>query len=415
MKRREFLKTLSLAVPAAAAFHIAGAGGVTSSPKNKQARKYLRSIMPSREKVDDFIQGRCPKGYRPGEILTYDYELGWVQAEAIGSMGVDGSKVFYSYEGDGARKVVNFPDKPSRIHTYGDSFTHCSQASNGETWAEYLAAHLQEPIRNYGVGGYSVYQAYRRMLKVEKQNSAEYIILNIWDDDHFRNLDSWRSIRFGQGSRCGFTLPHLRVDIKQDRCEQFENLLGRPEEVYKLCDEDFVWKTFQDDPILQLILAARANDKISSELINPVAVSFGIGDEIIADTDATRQIKKIHTEAALYATKNIVTWIEKFVEKTGKKLMVILSFGRGNIAAELQGKPRFDQSFVNWLKHKPYPVIDMRDAFSNDYKRYKAGADSYLEPYYNGHHSPAGNFFTAWAIKDRLVEWLDPPPLPYRK
>lgn len=371
--------------------------------------------MPGREKVDDFIQGRCPKGYRPGEILTYDCELGWVNTKAIGSTGVGGSKTFYSYEADGARKVVNFPEKPCRIHTYGNSFTHCSQASDNETWEEYLAAHLQEPIRNYGVGGYSVYQAYRRMLKVEKESSAEYIILNIWDDDHFRNLDAWRSIRFGRGSRCGFTLPHLRVDVKRDRCEQFENLLGRPEDVYKLCDEDFVWETFKDDPILQLILAARAGNKISPELLNPVAVSFGIGDEIIADIDAARQIKKIHTEAALYATKNVISWIEKFVEKTGKKLMVILSFGWGNIASELQGKPRFDQSFVDRLKHKPYPVIDMRDAFRSDYKRYKVDVESYLKPYYNGHHSPAGNFFTAWAIKDRLVEWLDPPPAPYRK
>ena len=28
--------------------------------------------------------------------------------------------------------------------------------NDGETWQEYLAAHLREPIRNYGVGGYSV-------------------------------------------------------------------------------------------------------------------------------------------------------------------------------------------------------------------------------------------------------------------
>ena len=414
MKRREFLRTLSSTVTAGAVFHIAKTCGAASGTKITQARKYLHSIMPSLELVEDFIHGRYPKSYKPGEIFKYDSELGWVQAEAVGSTGVDGSKVFYSYEPDGARKVINFPDKPCRIHVYGNSFTHCSQASNGETWAEYLAAHLQEPIRNYGVGGYGVYQAYRRMLKIERQNSAEYIILNVWDDDHFRNLDAWRSIRFGRGSRCGFTLPHLRVDVKKDSCEQFENLLGKPEDVYKLCDKDFVWKTFKDDPILKLVLAARTGDKISQELVNPVAVSFGIPDEIFTDIDAARQIKKIHTEAALYSTKNVITWVEKFVEKTGKKLMVVLSFGRGNIAADLQGRPRFDQSFVDWLKSKPYPVIDMRDAFGCDYERYKVDIDSYLTPYYIGHHTPAGNFFTAWAIKDRLVEWLTPKPLPYR-
>jgi hypothetical protein len=144
----------------------------------KRAREYLRSIMPSRQRVEDFITGEHgPRDKRPGEIFQYDSELGWVHHEAIGSTGVDGSKVFYSYESDGARKVINFPDKSSRIRTYGNSFTHCSQANNNETWEEYLAAHIQEPVRNYGVGGYSVYQAYRRMLKVEKQTRGGYIII----------------------------------------------------------------------------------------------------------------------------------------------------------------------------------------------------------------------------------------------
>ena len=66
-----------------------------------------------------------------------------------------------------------------------------------------MAAHIQEPIRNYGVGGYGVYQAYLRMLKVEKADPVRHVILNIWDDDHYRNLDSWRSIRFGQRTFCG--------------------------------------------------------------------------------------------------------------------------------------------------------------------------------------------------------------------
>ena len=32
----------------------------------------------------------------------------------------------------------------------------------------------------------------------------------------------------------------------------------------------------------------------------------------------------------------------------------------------------------------------------------------------NGHHTPAGNFFTAWTLKDRIAKWLNPAPLPYR-
>jgi hypothetical protein len=321
---------------------------------------------------------------------------------------------FYSHESDGP-KVTNFPDKSSRIRTYGNSFTHCSQANNSETWEEYLAAHIQEPVRNYGVGGYSVYQAYRRMLRVEKQTSGGYVILKIWDDDHYRNLDAWRSIRFGSGSRCGFTLPHVRVDVDGRSCQQMENISKTPEDLYRLCDEEYLWRTFKDDPILRMVMAAREGARNRSDtLVGPVATAFGIPDEMTADTGMAKKTKKIHTEAALFATQNVVTWVEGFVREAGKRLMIMLSFGRGNVAACLSGEPRFDQSFVDWLKGKPYPVIDMRDVFAADYRKYKIDVDQYLAPFYNGHHTPRGNFFTAWAIKDRVIQWLNPKPLPYR-
>jgi len=235
MQRREFLGKLVGASIAVSSFN--GVLNAQEADFEKRARKYLRSIMPSRQRVEDFITGEYgPRDKRPGEVFQYDSELGWVHREATGSTGVDRSKVFYSYESDGARRVVNFPDRPGRIRTYGDSFTHCSQANNNETWEEYLAAHIQEPVRNYGVGGYGVYQAYRRMLKVEKQISGGYVILNIWDDDHYRSLDAWRSIRFGYGSRCGFTLPHLRVDLAKGICKQRENISKTDKDLYRLCD-----------------------------------------------------------------------------------------------------------------------------------------------------------------------------------
>jgi hypothetical protein len=61
----------------------------------------------------------------------------------------------------------------------------------------------------------------------------------------------------------------------------------------------------------------------------------------------------------------------------------------------------------------------MRDFFRADYKRFKVpmsfiGISTYLKRYYIGHHNPAGNFFAAWALKNQVVDWLDPTPEPYR-
>lgn len=396
------------------------------------AKKYLRSVMPTSEEAKNFLSGKQgPDNISYNDGWVYDPHLGWVVCDSVRPRfgerykgvylpyGTGGSRTFYHYEADGARKVINFADKPCRIHTYGNSFTHCDQVNDGETWQEYLAAHIQEPIRNYGVGGYGVYQAYMRMLKVEQQSPAKYIILNIYDDDHYRNLDAWRSIRWwytepGARWACGYTLPHLKVNIRQNHCEQIENLLSTPDDVYKLCDESFVWQTFRDDPILRVVMALRGGDKACSKLAEPIAESFGAPIETVTEANAAEQIRRIHTEAALFATKNIITWTEQFVQQNDRKLMIILSFSQGRVAADLRGEPRFDQGLVNWLKNKPYPVIDMRDLFRADYKQYNLDVGAYLKRYYIGHHSPAGNFFTAWAIKDEVVEWLEPPPLPYR-
>ncbi len=191
--RRDFVKASSLAVVGVPFLGVAAP--VTELPRAtadepapdpiRLARQRLRSIMPTRQQVDDFITPqdnatvvRASRGY------TYDAELGWRLVDAVRPDGINGSKTFYHYEADGARRVINAAGQPCRIHTYGNSFTHCDQVSDGETWQEYLAAHLQEPIRNYGVGGYSVYQAYHRMLRVEVPGGAKYIILNVYDRDH---------------------------------------------------------------------------------------------------------------------------------------------------------------------------------------------------------------------------------------
>ncbi|MBN2271827.1 MAG: hypothetical protein JXN61_14515 [Sedimentisphaerales bacterium] len=409
MKRREFIKL-------AAGTVVTSVSGVKAAPLPRDidtapVKAYLRKLMPTRQQVDDFLrreQGSCNLSRNDG--WTYDSRLGWVLCNSVRGRGVDGTIGFYSYEPDGARKVINHPDKPSRIHTYGNSFTHCDQVSDGETWQEYLAAHIQEPIRNYGVGGYGVYQAYLRMLKVEEADPVRHVILNIWDDDHYRNLDSWRSTRFGGRTFCGYTLPFLRVNVAQNRCEKKENLLPKPEDVYKLTDEDFVWQTFKDDPVLHVMLALHGGRDAAEKLLPTIADSFGFSPNEFGGGAPEQAIRKMHTEAALFASKNIVTWTEQFAREAGKDLILILSFGQGNIAAALRGQKPFDQTFLDWLKDKPYPVIDMRDAFRAEYQQFKTDINTYLSRYYIGHHNPAGNFFTAWAIKDRIITQLNPPP-----
>ena len=382
------------------------------------AREYLSQIMPTRQQVKHFLTKRCPDGLQPSRGWTYDAELGFVHADAIHQGdGAGDTDTFYHYEQDGARKILNCRDVSCRIHTYGNSFTHCDQVNDGETWQEYLAAAINEPVRNYGVGGYSVYQAYRRMYKIHRQGKhiASHIIFNIYEDDHVRNLDAWRSIRAAGRTSCGWTLPHLKVDPDSNCFEEVENPLTSPDDVYQLCDADYLVKTFGEDLTLTTYLGAINEQLDSPQRDERVTSSSDVSqNEPIYCQQAREEASRRLEKPSLFATRCVVEMIEQFAAQTHKRLMFVLSFSFPSMVREVTGQLGYYQPFIDWLKQRGYPVVDMRSAFQADFAESRLSAMEYLQQYYNGHHTASGNFFTARAVLPTLVDWIEPKPAPYR-
>lgn len=378
------------------------------------ARAYLTQCLRTPEEVDLFLQKKASQEPYDTENRgwKYDSELGWALRDAIRQDGVNGSRTFYHYEPSGCRRRVSFPGTDARIHTYGNSFTHCDQVNDGETWQEYLAAHLQEPVENYGVGGYGVYQAYRRMLTVERERPAKYIILNVYDDDNYRNLDAWRTIRFGRKTPCGYPLPHVRVDLGNDTVEERENACPTAADLYKLCDIDWVMERFADDAVLQVALAAQTERGGTPGQSMNVPVTFGV--PFTGEETRAREAKRIHTRAALRATRFVLGKARAFCERTDRELFVVLSYNSGNVKAALTGQPRWDQELVDFLVQEHYPFLDLCASHVRDFQSFACDPDTYLRRTYIGHYAPAGNFFFAQQLRLAVAEWLEPKPLPYR-
>ena len=147
-----------------------------------------------RAEVDRFLDPKAPKW------AHFDAELGYVPNDSQVPDGIDGAITTYRYGSRGERLMINYAGDESRMASYGDSFTQCHQVSDGETWQEVLAAHIGEPMQNFGVGGYGVYQAYLRLRRTELDVSggAALVLFNIFDDDHYRNLDAYRLLRVGR-------------------------------------------------------------------------------------------------------------------------------------------------------------------------------------------------------------------------
>jgi hypothetical protein len=156
--------------------------------------EYLKASVPTREAVQWFLDPNHPSWGQ------YDSELGYARSSCmIPNFGLCDSTTISTVRANGARTMVNYFERPCRINTYGNSLTEGQQANDGENWQEYLAAYLAEPIRNFGVGGYGVYHAYLRLLRIEStEDGVENILFYLWDDDHHRSVMRCRFFCFLQ-------------------------------------------------------------------------------------------------------------------------------------------------------------------------------------------------------------------------
>jgi hypothetical protein len=379
-------------------------------------RDFLKANRYTKKELDDWFADKA------FPFSKYHPKLGWLLPNRKFRDGVDDSLSVYTYSQTGERVMINYADRPCRINTYGDSFTQCHQVSDGETWQEVLAAHLQEPVRNFGIGGWSVYQAYLRMKMEEKKSPGELIILNIYWDDHYRNLDSWRNIRVRKHSQhIESPLPYVKVDLATGECTEFSNICPTQESCYNLCDVNWLEEHFKDDFILNIVLAKlnaeNGNHEYAYKVLKETATRHGLNKEKTDWSEPAREIaEQMHDKAALLSTMKIVEWVEEYGKVNNKKVLYILSYSQSKIIKYREKGERFDQEFVDFMKKRKLPVVDLMEAHINDYQGSSGNFKKYMRRYYvgGGHYSPLGNLFTAFAIKDKVTEMLEPKPIPYR-
>lgn len=424
MKRRKFLKLSAAVVSGAELLNSNWPSSLARAAERKSpvasdktgaitARDYLKGLLYTPEEVRQWLEEKA------FPFAKYSSEFGWLLRNARFQDGVDGSTSVYTYGSLDERITINYKDRPCRINTYGNSFTQCHQVSDGETWQEVLAAHLQEPVRNFGVGGWSVYQAYRRMLKEEQRAPSEFIIFNIYDDDHFRNLDSWRNIRVQKHERLiEPTLPYVVVNAKEGIFEERPNPCPTPESVYKLCDLDWVVETFKDDFSLKIMLAhlnaKTGNPELAYKETMKLVTTHGIITRIDTVETLSQAANQLHQQSAYYSTRRIVEKVEAFAREQHKKVLYVLSYSRKSIEQFILTGERRDKVFVEFMQKSGLPVVDLLAAHVSDFAKFKVELKGYLTNYFVGHYNPLGNFFCAQTIKPRLVKLLEPKPLPYQ-
>ena len=382
--------------------------------------EYIRTHVAQREEVRVFLDEMS--------WAQFDPEVGYILGNFMPRDGMDGSSTFSTAQPDGARTSFMYKGRPCRINTYGNSFTQCHQVSDGETWQEYLAAHLGEPVRNYGMGGFGTYQAYRRMRREEQtENAADYVMLYIWGNDHIRSLlrcrymatASWNSSqdrKEGLGHMFhGNFWSNMEINLDTGKLEEKESLISTPESLYRMTDPDWMVAHLGDDLALQMLLYSRgAIHDIDVARLKCLAGHLHWDGSLEGNQVPPAAVASLLDAYSFAATRTILTNARAFTEKHDKKLMVILLDPYRVTRVMLEGGTRYDQEIVDFLHEEEFTLFDMNLVHCEDFKSFNLSVGDYFKRYFIGHYSPAGNHFFAFAIKDRVVDWLDPKPLPYR-
>lgn len=421
MGRREFLAAGCAALGAGVAARAASG----AEPGGNALRDFLAPYVVKKETLDRFLDPQARVWAK------FDPELGYLLRNSFVRDGMDGSSTLARYEAAGQRKQVNFPDQPCRINTYGDSFTQGHQVSDGETWQEILAAHFCEPVRNFGIGGFGVYQAYRRLLRTEATDlGADHLIFNIWGDDHYRSLYAWRWLAIPAENLSGWSgemfhsnpWVHARLTDRGELDER-PNLCPEPASLYRLGDLDYLESTFRDDEIVHLMLAERTGAVLSRDVLERAAAASGGTPIDVSTPEAVKATAAtvLHAYAMRVGTQ-VMERLDAFCRGNGKKLTVLLSYPWRSVLQACEGVTPGGPGNIDWhpaafkrfLADRGIPFVDTLPKHLAEFGQFRLTAKEYVERYYIGHYTPRGNHFFAYAIKDDLLRWLDPPPPSYR-
>ncbi|NJK96323.1 MAG: hypothetical protein HC905_16685 [Bacteroidales bacterium] len=354
----------------------------------------------------------------------FDPEVGYILGNSMPHDGIDNSYTLSTVMKDGKRTNKIYADKPCRINTYGDSFTHCHQVSDAETWQEYLAGHLGEPIQNFGMGGFGVYQAYRRLLRREKvDKDSKYVILYMWGDDYIRSVFRCRYVTYySRWNNYGGYMFHgnfwsnIEMDINTGQLVEMKNRISNKEDVYKMTDPEFMYENLKDDLMVQLQLLSfdMVNADVDTKGLKKLADILDLPEVDFTNTERMKiTATALKNKYSFEATRHILKKTSEFCTENGKELMLIHFDPYNVFKSMVKGEVRYDQEMVNYIKENGYMYFDMNEVHLEDFRKFNISLDEYMDRYFIGHYTPAGNHFFAYSIKDKIVDWLDPKPITY--
>ena len=363
------------------------------------------------------------QSWREAQLTTYfnqryDGELGWISAAGRFRHAFDGALCEYGLDDNQARRMIHAYAAPCRVSAFGDSFTYGDQVNDGETYPERLAANINEPIRNFGVSNYSVYQTYLRMVREQQHDSTKYILFGIYLDDHVRNINvlgTWQMRRHRWPTR-----PFLAYDASTGEFIPRGNPGGSPDLFEKAADPSSVRTLLATDPLAEIYIAF--HDVLVGTIqprypaIEQIAERFEV--PIVHDSPQAlgASLYQLVLRIGLRATLEVVKWTDAFARERQKTVVYILSYSPDDFDYTNAEGQRIDTELVDFLEKRQLPYVDLMAEHRRDFSAFQIPFREYAKRYWvpqldtfgmwNGHYNPYGNLFHALTVKKTLEPLL---------
>jgi hypothetical protein len=173
--------------------------------------------------------------------ILYHPVLGWDYPPDL--IYQDRQNVRYTHGPLGERiTCTSFPQ--TLISAYGDSFVHCDEVEDRETWETYLAEKIHSNVLNFGVGGYAPDQAYLKYVELGAKAPTPIVILGALPENINRVVNVFRTF-YNFDDPLGLTKP--RFIHRRTGSELLSNPIASRDELVKLEDPHFIASIGEND------------------------------------------------------------------------------------------------------------------------------------------------------------------------
>ena len=324
--------------------------------------------------------------------MIFSSKLGWTIKE-------NGKGLSYQANSSGIRSNKEYelkpPDNVLRISTFGDSFTHCNDVTNNETWQAILERiNTDLEVINFGVGAYGLDQAYLRYLEEGLQYKSHIVFIGYMTADISRHVTTFWPFFFSETS---VILTKPRFIIENDmlslvpnpiqKLDDYNMMLLKPKEILQeIGINDFYYSKqyassfFDFSPTVRLgkITASRISDRF--------------GERILVDGNYNEKSE------AFRITKKIFDKFHASVVNNNSIPFILIFPGKRDIIRYRTQKTKKYSHLLLYLNSKGYQYVDFMDVFCG------GGKDYAIMKLFNnsGHYSSFANNLVAMRLHEYL-------------